>query len=299
MKTIDRFHDQPASRAEFRRWLMPRREQVRGMSVPEVMRVFGRPVNWSAAYRVMIEAGLKGNRRNRSRYETFWAALNWHLPDLVLANVWKVDRGNLQKRRTRLNLPAPRWRLHRHAGNPFLEAAIQEEKRKARRFRGPRPARPAPRQPKTHGDGPIMSDTLPLPVRVDLQRDPVDPNLFTLTLCLIGADDLLWVEVADSGRPQITRVHFDSFELRDDFRILLVEGLYRHLSQLLDDPQPGESIQWLEPDLRPWLRQSYYGADASRLARFLGRRANPRTHVLINKTMIHRRPEVERRMKID
>jgi hypothetical protein len=144
-----------------------------------------------------------------------------------------------------------------------------------------------------------MSDTLPLPVRVDLQREPANPDQFTLMLFLIGTDDLFWVEIADTSEPQITKVHLDSFELREDFRTLLAEGLYRHMRQLLDDPQPGESVQWLEPDLRPWLRQAFYGGDATRLARFLGRKTNPRTQVLINQTMINRRPEVERRMKID
>jgi hypothetical protein len=73
MKTLDRQqHDESATRAEFHRWLMPRREQMRGMSLPQVIREFGRPVERSAAYRVMLEAGLKGKRRNRSRFDAFW-----------------------------------------------------------------------------------------------------------------------------------------------------------------------------------------------------------------------------------
>src|SRR3954471_21008812 len=82
-------------------------------------------------------------RLNRTRYSDFWRTIDWSLPDLMLAEIWQVDRANLRARRVRLGAGRPRWRLVKHRQSAVFLAAVARERVKARRFTGPRPAGPA------------------------------------------------------------------------------------------------------------------------------------------------------------
>lgn len=93
----------------------------------------------SAAYRAAVRVGLLGKRANRSRYDSFWAQVNWRLPDRVLARVWQLDRSNVRARRLRLGVDRPRWRNSYDLRLRSFESALRSEEIKANRFTGQRP----------------------------------------------------------------------------------------------------------------------------------------------------------------
>lgn len=82
-------------------------------------------------------------RLNSSHYDLFWHTTNWMLPDAVLADIWRVDRGNLRARRVRLGIGPPRWRVMKDSANPVFRAALALERVKPARFVGPRLAGPS------------------------------------------------------------------------------------------------------------------------------------------------------------
>lgn len=128
-----------ATRASFTEWLIRHRHQLRGLSVPDMIRRSAVPISRPAAYRCAMAVGIRGRRFNRTRYAAFWKGLNWDLPDLLLAQIWRVDRGNLRRRRQRLNKGAPRFGVTRGRDEPSLAAAVRREELKSANYDGPRP----------------------------------------------------------------------------------------------------------------------------------------------------------------
>ena len=127
-----------ASKA-FKIWL--RAQSFTGNApLPLILRRYKRRISHSAAYRVCRNVGLKGRRYNQTRYAEFWKRINWELPDTVLSDIWKTNRGNLRARRARLGIPSPRWRLPRDRKNVVFVTAIQWVVEKSREFRAPRPS---------------------------------------------------------------------------------------------------------------------------------------------------------------
>jgi hypothetical protein len=127
------------ARIEFRDWLRRNRRTVANVALREVLRRYGGDISLQSAYRIAVVEGLRGHRRNASRYAAFWEALNWDLPDSVLSAVWNVTRGNLRQRRLRLGVGRPKYRVHRHSTSPTFLAVVACEKRIASRFTGLRP----------------------------------------------------------------------------------------------------------------------------------------------------------------
>src|SRR5690242_4400915 len=95
-------------RHRFRSWLVGQRFAP-DMTLRLLMEKFGRPISVSSAYRIAVTVGLRGRRRNRTRYQGFWDAINWELPDSTLSRIWGVTRGNLRQRRVRLAAGPPRF----------------------------------------------------------------------------------------------------------------------------------------------------------------------------------------------
>ena len=125
----------------FASWLSaaPSRDELRSEALVTLIRRSGIAISWSSAYRVARRLGVRGKYRNRSRYDGFWAVVNWRLPDGTLSEVWGTLRGNLRQRRLRMNAGPPRWRAYHDADDADFRHAVLVERRKAARFRGPRP----------------------------------------------------------------------------------------------------------------------------------------------------------------
>ncbi len=126
------------ARNRFAAWLTSN-AKARRLGVPAMLKLYGRSISYSAAYRVLVDMGLRGQRNNRSRYERFWQQVNWRLPDIVLSAVWGTWRGNLRSRRLRIKAPAPRWQLTVDRKNPGYQRALAREQAKAAAFTGSRP----------------------------------------------------------------------------------------------------------------------------------------------------------------
>src|SRR4051812_21249754 len=91
-----------SNRSQFQQWLHRHRALVLTTPLPAVLRRFGHNITLSSAYRVAVAEGLRGRRRNDTRYVEFWNTINWALPDNTLHRIWGVTRGNLRQRRLRI-----------------------------------------------------------------------------------------------------------------------------------------------------------------------------------------------------
>src|SRR5436190_796025 len=114
----------------FRRWVRRRRRLALIHPLPSLITMSGQVISISSAYRAAVEQGVRGRRRNRSRYDRFWKQINWALPDLVLARIWKTQRQNLRQRRRRLRVGPPRWRLPSADADSAYHRAVQRERRR-------------------------------------------------------------------------------------------------------------------------------------------------------------------------
>src|SRR4051812_45638364 len=65
------------ARQAFRRWLRHHRRLAAVMELPALLRRYRGRISVSAAYRAALAEGVRGKRRNNTRYETFWRAINW------------------------------------------------------------------------------------------------------------------------------------------------------------------------------------------------------------------------------
>jgi hypothetical protein len=128
-----------AERHAFRMWLRKNRRAVRKLELPEMLARYGGDISVSAAYRAAIAEGLRGKRCNGTRYAPFWATINWRLPDSVLSAIWGVMRGNIRQRRVRLGVGDATYDGRLDMKNPAYLEEVDREKRRARRFEGPRP----------------------------------------------------------------------------------------------------------------------------------------------------------------
>jgi len=108
-------------------------------SIKEMARLRGRGTSWSSTYRIAVELGLRKSRRNHSRYDAFWRAANWSLPDCAIAKAWGVDRSNVRTRRIRCHMPRARWTSPVDETNAAFQATLKLEIVRATRFDGPRP----------------------------------------------------------------------------------------------------------------------------------------------------------------
>jgi hypothetical protein len=98
-----------SERLAFQAWLRERGQSFKGDSLRQLIKEFGRPISFAAAYRVAVGYGLFGRRRNSSRYCDFWELIDWRLPNRVLASIWKVDRSSIRSRRILHRLSRPEW----------------------------------------------------------------------------------------------------------------------------------------------------------------------------------------------
>jgi hypothetical protein len=126
-------------RQQFRDWLRVHSDLVANIPFPSAVRLYGKAISVSSAYRLAVEEGLRGARRNRTRYEAFWSIIDWRLPDTSLARIWGVARGNLRQRRLRVRAGLPRFCAKAHSDNARYRIAIAKEEERARSYSGPRP----------------------------------------------------------------------------------------------------------------------------------------------------------------
>jgi len=130
---------QAETRQQFARWLQNRNASGVDIALPSLIRLSGVPISVSSAYRVAARAGLRGRRRNSTRYGAFWLRVNWDLPDRILTRIWGVSRQTLRQRRLLTGIGAAKLA---ERGSPLSQAsrkAIKKEWRKAERFSGQRP----------------------------------------------------------------------------------------------------------------------------------------------------------------
>lgn len=127
-------------RQDFKRWLRKHRRLALSASFPAVVRAHGSGISVAAAYRVAVAVGLRGARRNRTRYARFWTMLNWDLPDGVLSAIWGVAYGNLRQRRVRMGVGAPKFTIRNSASDPTFLDAVRRERRRRSSYTGPRPS---------------------------------------------------------------------------------------------------------------------------------------------------------------
>jgi hypothetical protein len=123
----------------FRVWLRGKRQHIRKLKLRHILALYEGNISMSAAYRAAVAEGLRGKRHNDTRYETFWALINWELPDTMLQRIWGVWRGNLRHRRLRMNLGAARFNLRYCKLDSEFRQAVAREKRRAAHYCGPRP----------------------------------------------------------------------------------------------------------------------------------------------------------------
>lgn len=133
-------HLPPERHASFRAWLTGHRLLACNFPISALAQLAGVSISASAAYRLAVAEGLRGERFNRTRYAQFWSTVNWQLPDTDLSRIWGVSRQNLRARRARLGVGRPRWRLPGAANDLAYRRAVAREQRRSRSYRGPRPA---------------------------------------------------------------------------------------------------------------------------------------------------------------
>lgn len=130
---------QAETRNRFSQWLQKRGNSEEDIPLRSLIQLSGMPISVSSAYRVAARAGLRGRRRNSTRYGAFWLLVNWDLPDRILTRIWGVSRQTLRQRRLLTGIGAAKLA---ERGSPLSQAsrkAIKKEWRKARRFSGQRP----------------------------------------------------------------------------------------------------------------------------------------------------------------
>lgn len=134
-------------RQQFQHFLAHHRHLAETATLDELVEQSQIPISKSAAYRVAFFLRVKGERRNQSRYDEFWAKINWGLPDSDIADIWEVDRGNVQSKRrflavTQPEIARPKWsRLSPSV--PAYKEALRMERNKASKYDRNRLRRPA------------------------------------------------------------------------------------------------------------------------------------------------------------
>jgi hypothetical protein len=126
-------------RAQFEKWIGLNRELAAKTPLRILLQQYGPHLSNSAAYRVALRSGLRGNRRNSSRYAEFWATIDWTLPDTILERIWGVARQNLRHRRVRIGAGDPHHSARGPVWSDALQTAIRHELNREKHFHGPRP----------------------------------------------------------------------------------------------------------------------------------------------------------------
>lgn len=104
-----------------------------------IIALYSGDISMSAAYRVAVTEGMKGNRKYRTKYGRFWSTINWRLPDNTLSVIWGVMRGNIRQRRLRLGVGGAVYSARRDTKDPNYKQEVAKEQRLANSFVGPRP----------------------------------------------------------------------------------------------------------------------------------------------------------------
>lgn len=126
-------------RRSFRHWLRKHRRDALRMPLVELITRYGHDISVATAYRVAISEGLRGLRRNMTRYSEFWDTINWALPDRVLTRIWGVSRQNLRQRRLRTRVGSAKHASSGSLCEPAFRRAVAQESQKASRYAGLRP----------------------------------------------------------------------------------------------------------------------------------------------------------------
>lgn len=126
-------------RRKFGQWLSAKKHVAHSISMPQLIAQSGMCVSVATAYRTAVALGVRGQRRNHTRYSIFWSRIDWRLPDMVLGRIWGVSRQNVRHRRKRDRRDAPRWRLPHAISDREYVNAIRQERKRAGRYSGPVP----------------------------------------------------------------------------------------------------------------------------------------------------------------
>jgi hypothetical protein len=117
---------------------------------------------------------------------------------------------------------------------------------------------------------------------------------FFLSLKIFGIKDVVFAcDIATTERkdPWVTQYGANSFKVPDDLRESLALGLYRSLCRYLMDNTFGTvtAVDWIQPDLRPWLERNFCPHNASRLARLLETKVDPKVVVPVIRPVVETR----------
>ena len=126
-------------RQHFERWLRSNRSMATKMPMRVLLSQYGLQMSKSSAYRIAVRTGLRGRRHNSSRYDDFWALINWALPDNTLEQIWGVSRQNVRHRRVRIGAGEPEFTAHGQTWPDDFISAFNREIEKEQKYHGPRP----------------------------------------------------------------------------------------------------------------------------------------------------------------
>ncbi|HEX8342821.1 MAG TPA: hypothetical protein VF624_18100 [Tepidisphaeraceae bacterium] len=135
-----------------------------------------------------------------------------------------------------------------------------------------------------------MSIAIPVSILVEHARRKEDVLYFRVTLDLMGTA----VEFASEVRtdfyqePQFNSHVRDDFglppDLRERFAVALYNATLPHL--LNGEPMYPDAVTIDDPDLRPWLKATFYHSDVAKLTRLLSANANPAANILLTRRTV-------------
>ncbi len=132
-------YEKRATREQFRRFLKGRPKQAKETNIDELIRLSKLDLTTSSAYRIARSLKFRGTRKNKSRYSDFWKQLNWHLPDSDLAEIWGVERGNIQSKRRSLGKDRPMWSRAEWSTSSVYQQTKGQEEARAAEYTGRKP----------------------------------------------------------------------------------------------------------------------------------------------------------------
>lgn len=136
-----------------------------------------------------------------------------------------------------------------------------------------------------------LASAIPTRVFIDHDHTADDEVCFSLSLQIFGVEDVVFacdIATTECNYPRVTHYGANDFKVPDDLRESLALGLYRFLRRYLRDTTCGTvtAVDWMQPDLRPWLERTFYHRDASRLARLLEAKVDPKVVVPVIRPVI-------------
>lgn len=128
--------------ATFRAFAAAHRDDLGGVPVAEAVRRSGVKLSVPTATRLLRAAGVPTYRHpGGATVPSKFPAVNWELPNQVIADVWGLVYGSVRNERTRRKAPKAKWDVRSRAtgADPAYSAAVAAERDRAGGPRVPGP----------------------------------------------------------------------------------------------------------------------------------------------------------------